>query len=250
VVQFITALFVGFCASWFAGSAWFPVIDQAVARLPDTGMIRDGQLDWHGPSPVWLAEGRYLSVVVNVDGAASLGQSCDLQVELTRTHFRVRSLFGYVATAYPADWKAGLNRKEAVPWWGAWRPFFRLGIGAGVGAGLWLSWFVLAWVYMVPVRLIAFYADRELTLGGAWKLASAALTPPALMMGGAILLYGTLRLNLVGLLFAWLLHVVIGWIYLGIAPFRLPRLPGVPPRKKDPFTNSRKKKSRRSPFKR
>ena len=61
-------------------------------------------------------------------------------------------------------------------------------------------------------------------------------------MSCAILLYGFNRLNLVGLLFAWLLHLVISWIYLGIAPTRLPRLAGAPPRRGNPFSSEKRRK--------
>ena len=66
--------------------------------------------------------------------------------------------------------------------------------------------------------------------------------PGALLMSGAIFLYAFHRLNLVGVLFAWLLHAVIGWIYLGIAPARLPRLAGAPPRRGNPFGGEKKQK--------
>jgi hypothetical protein len=70
--------------------------------------------------------------------------------------------------------------------------------------------------------------------------------PGALLMSGAILLYSFNRLNLVGLLFAWLLHIVVGWIYVGIAPSRLPRLTAGPHPRDNPFGSRNKEKKAKS----
>jgi hypothetical protein len=57
-------------------------------------------------------------------------------------------------------------------------------------------------------------------------LAAAAMAPSAVLMGAAIFLYGMHRLDLVSLLFALVLQVVVGWVYLLLAPFWLPRQSG------------------------
>jgi hypothetical protein len=75
-------------------------------------------------------------------------------------------------------------------------------------------------------------------------MAGAAQMPGALLISGAILLYGFNRLNLIGLLFAWLLHMVIAWIYLGIAPARLSRLAGSIRRRDNPFGGAQKRRKR------
>jgi len=152
-----------------------------------------------------------------------------------RRGFKICSLFGCVAFPYPEAWTFALNRAEGEPWWGAWRPFLLLGAGLGVVVCLMASWLVLATCFSFPVRLIAFYSDRQTAWFGCWRIAGAAQMPGALLMSGAILLYGFNRLNLVGLLFAWLLHLVIGWIYVGIAPARLPRAADAPRRRGNPF---------------
>jgi len=241
-VQFLMASLVAVSVVWFLIAAWFPVVQKAIAQLPAQGGIQHGQLQWTNTSPARLAEDAFLSIVVNANGSAPISQNADVQLELGRSGLRIKSLFGYLAVPYPADWVIGLNRAEAGPWWGAWRPFILVGTGITVAVGLWFSWLVLATIYMAPVRLIAFYADRELTIGAAWRVAGAALLPGALLMSGAIVLYSLHRLNLVGLLFAWLLHLVLAWIYAAIAPARLPRLPTALPRRRNPFGTERKKK--------
>jgi len=218
------------------------MVQKAIARLPEKGAVRNGQLEWNSPSPSWLTEGTFLSIIVDAAGSSRFGQSADVQLELEQNGFKICSLFGCVAVPYPKNRTIALNRAEADPWWGAWRPFVVAGAGAGVVICLMVSWLVLATIYSLPLRLITFYSDRQASWPGCWRVAGAAQLPGALLMSGAILLYGFNRLNLVGLLFAWLLHLVVGWIYIGIAPGRMPRLAGAPRRRGNPFGGEKKKK--------
>src|ERR1035438_8910206 len=80
------------------------------------------------------------------------------------------------------------------------------------------------WPY-VPGWLIGFFANRDLSLRGSWRLAGAALMPVALFMCAVIFLYGCGGLDLVRLTVAGALHLVMGWVYLIISPLRLPRHP-------------------------
>ena len=244
IVQCIVALLVAGSASCFLAVAWFPVVEKAIARLPEKGTIRRGQLDWTGPSPCALAEATFLSIAVDVENSQPTGQSADVQLELHRNEFKIRSLFGYLAMGYPKDWTIALNRAEIEPRWGAWRPFLLVGIGAVAAIGLIAIWLVLATVYLLPLRLLTFYSDRDVSWLGCWLMAAAAQLPGALLMSGGILLYGFNRLDLIGLLFAWLLHVVIAWIYVGVAPARLPRLAGSMHRRGNPFGGAQKRRKR------
>jgi hypothetical protein len=243
-VQLVVALLVAGSVSVFLATAWFPVVEKAIARLPEKGTIRRGQLDWAGPSPCVLADATFLSIAVDVENAQPTGQSADVQWELHRDRFRIQSLFGYLDIPYPKVWTIALNRAEVEPRWGAWKPFLLLGIGAGVVIGLMAIWQVLATFYSLPLRLLTFYADRDVGWPGCWRMAGAAQLPGALLMSGGILLYGFNRLNLIGLLFAWLLHLVIGWIYAGIAPARLPRVAGSLRRRDNPFGGPQKRQKR------
>jgi hypothetical protein len=110
-----------------------------------------------------------------------------------------------------------------------------LGVGVGTMVGLLLVWFALACLYAVPVRLLAFYLDRNAGWRSSWQLACATLLPGAVVMACAVALYTLRRLDLVGLLFAWLLHVVMAWVYLIYAPTRLDRLGTVTARSPNPF---------------
>jgi hypothetical protein len=244
IVQFMVALLVGGSVSCFLAVAWFPVVEKAIAGLPEKGTIRRGQLEWTGPTPCLLAEATFLSIAVDLENSQPTGQSADVQVVLHRDGVRLRSLFGSLPIPYPRDWTIALNRVEVEPRWGAWQPFLLVGIGAGVLIGVILIWLVLATIYSLPLRLLTFYSDRDVSWLGCWRLAGAAQLPGALLMSGGILIYGFNRLNFIGLLFAWLLHVVIGWIYIWIAPARLSRLPGSVRRRVNPFGGAQKGRKR------
>jgi hypothetical protein len=135
-------------------------------------------------------------------------------------------LFGYVTIPYPRGYEVMLGRLEFQAWWGAWRwPILAVVSGAAF-LGLMAGWYVLAGGYSAWVWLFSFYANRSATRRVCWRLAAAAMAPSAVLMGAAIFLYGMHRLDLVSLLFALVLQVVVGWVYLLLAPFWLPRQSG------------------------
>jgi len=244
IVQFIVALLAAGSVSCFMAVAWFPVVGMAIERLPEKGAIRRGQLDWTGASPCLLAETSFLSVTVDVANSQPTGQSADVQLEFHEGGFKIRSLFGSLTSPYPKDWTIALNRAEVEPRWGAWQPFLLVGIGVGVVIIVMAIWLVLATFYSLPLRLLSFYSDRVVSWSGCWRMAGAAQLPGALLMSGGILLYGFNRLNLIGVLFAWLLHVVVAWIYIGCAPTRLSRLSGSPRRRDNPFGGAQRRRKR------
>lgn len=236
-VELIVALLAAGSSVWFLHSAWEPSLRQAISQLPDTGAVRNGRLEWPAESPKRLAEGSFLSVVVDFAGTGELGFVADLQLEFRERDFRLRAVLGYLTLRYPTGWRVPMNRLELDPWWGAWRSVVFVGLGFVVTIGLLVAWAVLATFYLWPVRAIAFYADRQLTVTGAWRLASAAMLPGALLMSAAIIAYSLQRLNLIQLLFAGLLHLLVGWVFLVISPMWLPRVMNGPTNRaaKNPF---------------
>ncbi len=222
-LQLGVALFVAANLVWFLAQVWFPQVDQAVAGWPGPGTLRHGTLEWEAPSPVSLAEGPFLALAVDLDGSGRLGRSADVHLELGRTDMRVGSLLGYWRFPYPSGWSVRLDRTEVSAWWGAWRTFLLIGAGVVTAASLFASWYLLSVIYAFGIRVIAFYADRQLSTLGSVRLAAAALLPGSMLMGLALLLYGNQRLSLLGLVLAWLVHWVIGWGYATLAPFWLPR---------------------------
>ena len=134
LVQFIVALLAAGTVVWFVQRAWFPTIGEAIRQLPPEGEIRSGRLDWRGPTPVCLAEGRFLALVVDLDHTGEARSPAQVQVEFGRADFKVYSLFGCLPGAYPRSWAVAFNRTELGPWWGAWAPAI-LAVRGGAGGG-------------------------------------------------------------------------------------------------------------------
>src|SRR2546426_1163441 len=81
VVQLIVALLVALSVACAALSGWFPVIETALSELPPNGRIEQGRLEWTKASPARLAEGSFLSILVDVEESNPTGQSADVQLE-------------------------------------------------------------------------------------------------------------------------------------------------------------------------
>jgi len=244
LVQVICAVLIASTIGWFLKTAWNPIIREAIVALPENSRISRGALEWDGPSPTVLAEGRFVAFVVDLELRGDAATSSDLVVELGRTRWRVTSLLGtlnlpgWLDTSYPLAYYVGLNRQELSPWWGAREPFL-LALSM-VLAGLYLlfSWALLATIYAPLVWLGAFYANRAASLAGCWKLSGAALMPGALFMCAAIVFYGLGAFDLMRLGLAFLMHFVVTWFYLVTAAAHLPRHPETPPAGQNPFTSA------------
>jgi hypothetical protein len=223
VVQFVVALFAAAAVLWFLVHAWFPVVRQAIHRLPEQGAIRHGQLEWQGDSPQMLADGTFLGFSVDLSHEGRARSPAHVQVEFGRTSVRVFSLFGFYEAKYVPGYAVAFNRPELEPWWGAWSPIILALVALSVISGLMLTWLLLATIYCLPAWLVAFYADRQLTLAGSWRLAGAALMPGALFQSVALIVYGLGGWDLIKLTIAFVAHLVIGWLYVGLSPLSLPR---------------------------
>jgi hypothetical protein len=223
LVEFAVATIAAAGIIWLVARAWFPVIAHAIDQAPTQGTIHQGRLSWTGASPVAMASNPFLSIVVDSDSTGGLGQTADVQWVFGKTRLTFCFLFGCASLEYPASWTVPFNRAELGPWWGAWSPTILAGICLLVLVGLLLTWGVLASLYFIPVRVIAFFLDREIGWAGCWRLASASQMPGALVMVVSTVLYGLQRLNAAGLIVLLGLHLVIGWIYLVLAPARLSR---------------------------
>jgi hypothetical protein len=234
LVQLIVALLVAGAVVWSLQRCWFPTISEAIDALPAQGELRAGRLAWAGPSPSSLAEGRFLTIVVDLDHTGEARSPAQLQVEFGQADFKVYSIFGCIRSAYPRGGALAFNRTALWPWWGAWAPAILAIVAGAVVAGLMVIWACLATLYCLPVWLIAFFADRDRSLGGSWRLAGAALMPGALLMCAAVCIYGWGALDLLRLAAMGAVHLVTGWVYLLISPLCLPRHP-TPALKGNPF---------------
>jgi hypothetical protein len=224
LVQLIVAIAAGGTLVWFIATAWEPSIREGIRRLPNQGGVRGGQLEWPDVGNTRLAEGRFLTWMATPGVESNPGQVSDLQVEFGDAAVKVRSFFGFVALPYPRGWSIEVNRTALEPWWGAWRPAVYAAVFGGGVVGLFVAWWVLAFLYAFPARLMAALGGRSATWWQCWKLCGAALMPGALIFTLAIGLYGLQRLSLPTLLVFVPLHLGIGWIYVLVAPGRLPRI--------------------------
>jgi hypothetical protein len=219
------AVMVGACAVWFLHRAYCPVILQAIQKMPETARLAEGQLQ--GVPETIMAESKFLAIAVTAQAGGEIGQDADIQIQLRQTDFCIGSVFwpdwGW-AMDYGKGAAEGLGRSNLEPWWSAWEPILLAGAGAAVVVMLLVLWAVLGVVYMGPARLIAWFGDRQLTWGGAWRLASAASLPGALVLAGAIILYGGAVTDLVGLSFFVAVQMIMGWVYLIGGSCKRPRL--------------------------
>lgn len=241
LVQFFFALIAAAAFGWFLQVAWVPSIREAIKQLPAGTRIKSGVLEWPGNSPVLLAEGHFLAFAVDLEHAGEHVSTAQVQVEFGKRDWQVSALLGVldlpslVDTTYPTNRTLALDRAALEPWWGAREPFFIFWAAAGLVVYLMISWALLAVIYSVPSWLAGFFANRALDWRGSWRLAGAALMPGALLLSVALVLYGLRAFDLVKLGFAFGMHLVVGWLYVCVSPFFLPRNPAVPVAEKNPF---------------
>lgn len=237
LVQFIFALLAAVALVWFLRTAWFPTVREAIQQLPERGEMRSGKLNWRDGSPQLLAEGRFLAFVVDTNHSGGLRSPAQIQIEFGRDDIFFYSLAGYRAWPYPVQWNFGFNRRELEPWWGAWEPPIRWLAFGGMLLCCLLGWALLATVYFIPAWLGGFFANRDLSLWRAWKLAGAALMPGALLMIAAIFFYGLGVLDLVQLAAALGAHLIVGWVYTVLGVRASPKLASDGAPKKNPFAS-------------
>jgi hypothetical protein len=235
LVQFVFALLAASTVSWFVDRNWFPVITQSIKQMPVDGELRSGRLTWNGDTPVSLAENRFFALAVDLKHEGHVHSPAHVAVELGEQDFKIYSLLGYLEGRYPPGWWIGLNRTEATPWWGAWAPPILGIVAILVIISLLPCWAILATVYAGPTWLAGFFANRDLGLGGSWRLAGAALMPGCVLLTGAIIIYGLGFLDLVQLGIGVAAHFIGGWIFIWLSIRKLPLHPEAAALKSNPF---------------
>ena len=233
VVQSIVALLAAAAVVWVLSDGIFPVVSSAIRQLPDQGEIRAGRLDWHDESPLLLAEDNLIAISVDLEHGGALRSPADFQFEFGKTSVRIFSLFGETECDYPPEYIIAANQRDAKPAWGAWSPDVLALVAIGTFVGLLLLWAVLATLYCLPVWIISFFSNRDLSLWASWKLAGGALMPGALLLTASLPLYELGMFDVVQFCFAFGMHLVVGWIYLFVSPMFLKRV--LPGETKNPF---------------
>lgn len=211
-------LFAGFIVLGFVWSlrqVVFPVVHTALAALPDgPASIQNGFFDWPGSGAELLAASPRFALVADPGATGALGINGDLQLELARTHAVFRGVLGTLTLPYPPSLELPLDRGTAPAVWGAWRTPGLALIAIGGFLALMSSWWVVALLHALPAWILGWLLRRELSLGGAIRIAAAALLPAALIPAAGILLYATLWLRAPGFAAVWILHWPAGWVWL------------------------------------
>ena len=220
LMELVVGVLCGVTVVWFLQKDYAPVILEAAQKMPDGATITNGMLA--GVSETYLSQTRLIAIAVTPDESTDIGQSADAQIQFRQKNFRVGAVFA-------PDWgwqfdygpkTVDVSGAALEPRWGAWHPVIFAGCGVGMTLAMWVNWAALALVYLAPVKIGAWFADRRVSLAGAWKFASAALMPGAFLMMFAIVLYGLELIDLIGLACFFAGHFVVGWVYMfGATPF-------------------------------
>ncbi|MBL9127940.1 MAG: hypothetical protein JNL97_09855 [Verrucomicrobiales bacterium] len=213
VWQALFALGTAIVAIWAFEMAWGRALRHAISALPDTGGILEGRLEWPEARPGILYQGPFIAVVVDPTGLREYGLATDFTLSLESDRLALRSFLGWTDLPYPPDFRLSLTRVEMTSAVAAWRAPFFVAVGVTVVVLLFVSWLILAFVYGTVVWIAAAVLARPVPHRVARRLCAASLLPGCLVMAGAMALYATRQLGLEGLLGAWPLHIVIGWLY-------------------------------------
>jgi hypothetical protein len=222
----VTCLIVSLCTAaavlWTVRRAWFPVIEQAIQNLPNGTEIRGGRL--RAPESKRLAENSFLAIALESREDANIASSSEVQITLAPDGVRLRSLFGNMVVPYRLEWTLALNRADLGPWWEAWRPAVLTYLAFGTIFFLFASWAALAIPYAIIPLLVAIVSTpkKDVSVWGSWKLSVAALMSGAVFMAIAIVVYGFGQLRVPEMIGAFVVHFVVGWVFLFGGAFYLP----------------------------
>ena len=237
-VQLVVALLAGLALAGLLKTGWFPVVREAIRRLPEGGEVRDQQLIWRGPAQMRLAESGFLALAVNLEDKVAVSGAGDVQIELQKSQIRFHSLLGFFPAEYPGGWIIAVDRNSLEPWWGAWELPILAGVMMATAVTLFLTWALLATLYFPAIYCLSYLRDRELTWAGSWRVAGASLMPGALFFTLGIVAYSLQAIGLIHLGVIFSLHLVIGWVYLFLIPLFLRRNETVFPTGVNPFAST------------
>ena len=204
------------------GQHWSPVLDTAIAQLPEQGGLIEGRLQWSDTHTGTLAGNQFLRIIVDPKGEQQHGQIADFQIELRNESWVVGSILGYVEFPYaPKTFR--IDRTKHIPWWGSRRPFLLIGISLSVGLIYGVMSLLLGFFGIWPAKAVAFFSDRQGRTGQLLRLGTAAWLPPGALMATASHCYALSLLPLMGLSIMIPLYFLVGWVYLFFSPLFLPR---------------------------
>jgi len=223
--QLLVAVVFSASVVWFLQRNYWPVVHQAIEKMPETARIFRGQLQGV-PRPL-ISESKFLALAVTPAPGREIGQGADLLIQLRQSDFRTVSVF-QPDWGWEFDYGAGttldLSRSRLEPWWEAWQPVILTAVGMVLLLLLLAGWWVTAAFYMIAAVLLAWFADRSLPWRAAWRLSSAALLPGALLLSAAVFSYAWHAIDLLGLSCLFVAHLLMGWVYLAGSVCAAPRL--------------------------
>ena len=186
-----TALVLG----WALHTTWWPVVDQAVREFPENGpALVQGRFNWPETAPRLLADSPHLGVAVRPSNLDLLGRTADLQLELLPETLRLAGIAGFVDLPWPATTTLPLGRLQAQAAWDAWKRPVLAALIVTAATAMMVIWSLLALTLALPLRIVAFLVQKQITLGGCWRLSAAA------SMSGSLVL----NLGLGGYVMRWL----------------------------------------------
>lgn len=248
----IAALFgilAGFIVSWLATARWAPVLDEAVASLPETGTIANGTLRWPEPKGRLLAANQFTAIEIALEEFRTDSPPVDIAFELHTNRMVIRSVFGNSAIPYPATWRFEINRPTLLPIWGAWKAPILFGLIPGTMLALLISWALLALPYSLVARTLGGLAGRDMDFRDSWKMCVAAQLFGGLIMSFALGLYAAGQISLIFVAVLLAAHFVPTFFYVLISPFCVPKAVKPANSKKNPFDGGgRKVRGSQNPF--
>lgn len=200
-------------------------INAAVERLPQQGCIANGRLEWFTNETTILIETRSLSIHVNPTDEEPIADGADLQIVFAKDKLLLRSLLGWLAIPYPKMFYFPLNLKELWTSWGAYKNSIIPAVFVISVFSLLLVWWMLAWIYSIPVSLIANILKRKVDAVGVFRISVMSQMLAAGIMAAGIVFYAYARIDLTTLCIIFAIHLPFAWIYLAITPFFLPKIP-------------------------
>jgi hypothetical protein len=247
-VAFSFGLLSGIVVSWLLATCVAQVIDESISKLPTTGSIERGALNWPEKEGRLLGANAFVSVSVAIRERDSENAPVDFTFEFRTNALMVRSFPGTALLAYPSKTEIELNRTALLPAWGAWRAPILVGFIPGTAILLFLTWSLLAVPYSIIPVVMATILGRDLTLPGAWKMGLASQLSGSLMMAFALALYSTGKISVILVLIMLPAHLVPSLCYLIISPFFLPKAV-LSSSESNPFESERRPRQKgRNPF--
>ncbi len=232
----------------FAAHCWWPVLGEAIERLPERARLEGGMLQVRERDAGLLAANEFLSLQITIGERSGENAPVDLAVQLGRYELTVTSLFGESSFPYPERLKWKLDRDVVWPFWGAWKGPIRAGLAGVAVLFLLAAWFGMALVYAPFALFVGGIAGREITFVRAWKLSVAAQWPASLLMSFAIALYSTGEIGLLFVIIMFGAHFLSSLLNVLIAPFFLPKATLEKGREKKKVRGEGKKIKKSNPF--